>query len=347
MMVVWFHGLFVIPGLFKLFPFDPFASGVDIFFVISGFIMTVTTAGKTLTPAAFFAHRVVRVVPLYWAATILAVAVSHWVPASSFGSPRFSLLHCAQSMLFVPYDSPIYPGRPFPLLPPGWTLNYEMFFYAVFALSLMAAERWRLVLLAVLFVSLASLGKILSPSVGAGSVYTDFRLLEFVSGMAIATLWLKGNLGQWYSGSLTPWIGAAGIAAGAALLTFGSPMSLLIGATLIVGGSLTPWMQRIKCRLLLEIGNASYSIYLSHLFTLDALHAVWKPFVPQSTVAGYAFMIVAMTACAAAGWCCYRLVEKPMTSWLHSLLNGARSTRSVTQRLTAKSKPLADREVAG
>jgi len=314
LMVVWHHCLHQLPGLYDLFPLDFTATGVDIFFVISGFIMVVTTSGKDISPREFFAHRVVRVVPLYWAATTLMAALYLLIP-SQFNSAQLTARTFVESLMFIPYDSPSFPGNPYPMLVPGWTLNYEMFFYAMFAASLAVPARSRLIGIALLFCQLAAIGHMFGPFVGAKFVYTDSRLLEFVAGMVIGTLWVKGKVGEWPAA-----FGIAAIVGGFYCLMVGnSQMTLLAGASLIVLGSLTHSIRKIELWPMMELGNASYSIYLTHLFTLGAMRDVWKH-LPPSTVSSYAFMGVSLAACAVAGWACYWMVERPMTARLQGVV---------------------------
>ncbi len=106
------------------------AVGVDIFFVISGFIMG--TIGYRETPLDFMMKRIIRIVPLYWLVTA-AVCLVSLIPGvfHQFSCDLPSLL---QSLFFIPYVNQA--GHIEPLMVPGWTLNYEMFFYAVFAVGL-------------------------------------------------------------------------------------------------------------------------------------------------------------------------------------------------------------------
>src|ERR1019366_2869669 len=131
LMVVWHHGVGQLATLETYFPFRFGTSGVDLFFVISGFIMVVTTAGRDVTPTEFIARRFVRVVPLYWVLT-LALAATALVAPSLFRSVTLTAVSLIQSLLFIPHFSPSHAGMIWPVLVPGWTLNYEMFFYVVF-----------------------------------------------------------------------------------------------------------------------------------------------------------------------------------------------------------------------
>ncbi len=161
LMVVWHHGVGQLATLETYFPFRFGTSGVDLFFVISGFIMVVTTAGRDVTPTEFIARRFVRVVPLYWVLT-LALAATALVAPSLFRSVTLTAVSLIQSLLFIPHFSPSHAGMIWPVLVPGWTLNYEMFFYVVFAASL--AFSHRLAILSITLAMLVASGYLLGPS---------------------------------------------------------------------------------------------------------------------------------------------------------------------------------------
>ena len=112
-----------------------FEIGVDIFFVISGFIMVYVTWGKLDRPGAhwhFLRARLIRIVPLYWFYTLLLAAVALTVP-SVLDTAIFSVEQLLSLLLFIPG---LFGADARPLLKFGWTLNYEMFFYAVFFLGI-------------------------------------------------------------------------------------------------------------------------------------------------------------------------------------------------------------------
>src|SRR6476620_2791854 len=103
------------------------ASGVDIFFVISGFIMWVTTVRRPqITAAEFMRNRIVRIVPLYWAISLFVLATTLLAP-SLLHTTVFDAPHVVTSFLFLPWRDPVT-GDFWPLLVPGWTLNFEMLF---------------------------------------------------------------------------------------------------------------------------------------------------------------------------------------------------------------------------
>jgi exopolysaccharide production protein ExoZ len=278
MMVVWHHSY---TGWIDFGP-----SGVDIFFVISGFIMWVTTWEKPVTPGRFMALRIVRVVPMYWLATIGMALMVGWSGT-------------IKSLLFVPYD-------PSPVLYQGWTLNYEMFFYALFAACLWLPKRVRLATLMGCMVGLVAVGYALRPSNPIAITYTSSLLLEFAAGAVIGYAWVMRR-------RLPAVAALVCVVVGAILLCKGAPLhgwSQKAGAVLMVAGCLSFTAFHGENKALMQLGNASYSIYLIHPFVLAALKLL---------PLGAAFPSLAMVASATVGWGCYRLIEKPMTSWLHSV----------------------------
>jgi exopolysaccharide production protein ExoZ len=316
MMVVWVHSLYIIPGVAERFGAPYFGgAGVDLFFVISGFIMVVTTARRDMTPVEFFLLRIVRVVPLYWLATLATIACA--VYGHLFKDLHYPPIAIAKSLLFVPYTSLGFPTGAWPILQNGWTLNYEMFFYALFALSLAAPRPFRLPGLAVTLGSLVVVGKLFGPFAGPlASVYTSPLLLEFAAGMILAYGWLHDGPGDWSPHFLL-------------LILFGfycmgsqhSQFIVMGGAFIIVAGCLQTKICAIQNRPLLELGNASYSIYLIHQFVIEAFAWSWLRVFPAATwLSSALFMALALVFCAAAGWLCYRFVERPLTAQLRGLV---------------------------
>jgi exopolysaccharide production protein ExoZ len=321
MMVVWIHALYVIPGVEERLGEQYFsgAAVIDIFFLISGFVMVVTTTRKDMTPVEFFRLRIVRVVPLYWLATIAMIAIAmieSVVSGHSFTDMRYSLSEIAKSLLFVPYEAiPGVPGNVWPIVQQGWTLNYEMFFYALFALSLAVPRRVRPPGLVMTLGSLVVIGRLYGPFASPlMAVYTNAVLLELVAGMILAYAWLHNGSRAWSPLSLIL------IAIALGFYAMGSRHLGLVnmaGAFILFAGCLHPKICAIQNRPLMELGNASYSIYLIHQFALEALAWAWLRVFPLATWASSAFfMTLALILCAVSGLICYRFIERPLTSRL-------------------------------
>ena len=143
LLVVFYHTIYQIKeyqGLFESGIWRFGASGVDIFFVISGFIMWVTAAARPTRPLAFMRNRIVRIVPMYWIVTLGLFTLSSILP-NAIMIVDTTPGHLARSLLFIPHPDPAQPERLWPLLLTGWTLNYEMFFYSIFACALLLPRR--------------------------------------------------------------------------------------------------------------------------------------------------------------------------------------------------------------
>lgn len=319
LMVAWHHGVGQLPGLEAHFPLRFGTSGVDLFFVISGFIMVRTTAGKSVMPGSFIARRLVRVVPLYWALTLALVAAILVAP-SIFRTTVLTPTSLVQSLLFIPHLSPSHAGMVWPVLVPGWTLNYEMFFYAVFAASL--AFQHRLAALASTLAVLVAVGYVLGPFANPiARTYTDPILLEFVAGAVIGQLWIDGRLKLPMSVSL---IGAL-IGAALLMLRDAPPLASytqLLGAVLVVIGTLNMSRLNRQNDVLRALGDASYSIYLTHIFALGAWRWAWAKAqldvssLPMATL----FMVSALVFCALVGWLTFLFLETPLLDRLNALL---------------------------
>jgi exopolysaccharide production protein ExoZ len=328
LMVVWYHGMGQIPAVERLLGRQVGATGVDLFFVISGFIMLVTTAGKSMGPLEFMVRRLVRVVPLYWLTTA-ALLVSVSVVPELFKSVRFTTTSVVLSLLFIPQYSLSLPDQIWPVLVPGWTLNYEMFFYALFAVSLLLPQRMRVPALGATFGLLVVIGIGIGPFASAlATVYTNPMLLEFAAGAIVGQLWLAGAL------RMPLGLATLLIVGGFVLLALGAqPPAMsylaLIGGALMVAGCVHARLRASNIPLFLALGDASYSIYLTHLFALGALRSVWIRISPDPNMASaIAFMVAALVLAAACGYACYRLIEKPVTSVLHGWTRGLRSQRA-------------------
>jgi exopolysaccharide production protein ExoZ len=318
LMVVWHHATAQVPGLHALFPSGFGAFGVDLFFVISGFIIAFTTYGHEARPTTFFRRRLERIVPLYWTLTLAMVALA-LLPPHVFSTLSPTSRTALQSLLFIPHFSDTRPNEIWPLLVPGWTLNFEMFFYALFALLLAPGRARTVPLLVGVCVALVALGALVKPHNAIARTYTDARLLEFALGAVIGEWHARG--GGLRSAALS-WLL---MLLGAALLLWTGPAGAgiapqLIGAGLLVAGCLHPALSARRIGLLHRLGDASYSIYLTHVFTLAALGLVWRKLLPGASTfgSGATFMVLACASSALVGWLCFTWVERPLMQRLRS-----------------------------
>ncbi|WP_411034230.1 acyltransferase family protein [Shinella sp. BYT-45] len=282
------------------------AAGVDVFFVISGFIMWVIVDRRPVAPGRFLLDRIRRIVPVYWLATGLMVAGAL---AGLFPNLVLTADHVAASLLFVPSRSPSS-GEIWPVLVQGWTLNYEMFFYAVFAACLLLPARLRLPAMAAAFLLLVAIGLVAESDAPLFVTYTRPIILEFVAGMLIARLWLAGRIPRPPIALALIGLGLAGFAAiGMLRLPFDEwtcgPLAcaMVYGTVALDKASGVP---RLKIPAML--GDASYSIYLWHTFAISVVAKAGAAFgLPAPSV-----FIASALAGLAAGLCAYRLVERSL-----------------------------------
>ena len=327
LLVVWHHATNQIAGMSEFLASDFGVSGVDLFFVISGFIMVVTTSTSPITPTQFWGRRIARVVPIYWLLTLLMVCIALVAPGL-FKTLRIEPLKLVQSLLFIPHFSASFPAFAWPVLVPGWTLNFEMFFYAVFGASLVIPPRWRLGAVSSLFLGLTAVGVFLGPFKSAiAQTYTSPMLIEFVAGAWIGAWWATR---PW---RVPFWLSLVMVAAGAVLLVLRDrgplgPFSQAAGAALTVIGALHPHFSGWRTRALQALGDSSYSLYLTHIFTLGLVRVAFVKAVsatPNPFTAG-CFMLLALPTCVVVGWVTFRWLEAPLS---RRLSHRRRSTTTI------------------
>lgn len=266
--------------------------GVAIFFVISGYVMLSSTRDRTPAPCAFLMRRIKRIVPLYWTVTACSLMASG-------GSDPLRVL-C--SLFFIPLIDTATGQGMAPILDVGWTLNYEMGFYALFALSLYLPRRLAVPAVIGLLVGLSSLPPP-DDANGLGQFLFQPFLLDFAAGMMIAHLRLRAPRWMLPLGFLLLALLHQGVAI--RLLAVTVPAALIVAAGLSWDGALRKW------RTPMMLGDASYAIYLTHLFVLFALRDWLSP--AQSPVL---MLGLALVASGLAGLLVHILLERRLFKWV-------------------------------
>jgi exopolysaccharide production protein ExoZ len=307
-------------------------SGVDLFFVISGFIILYVhenDMGNASRLVGFIKKRLIRIYPMYWLVTLAILPVYFVAPSFGVGFET-ELKSIILSLFLLPQDH-------FPILAVGWTLSYELLFYCVFGLAIIFSKRTALTFsvawmaLTVYFIfpnwfgqaphELAFLG------VSRDYLFSRFYI-EFFSGCLIVYL-LRTHLVD----SLKVWIFCAGVVwfAAAALNQqhlrdwFGAAHSFLgygVPSFLLILGSqcLNRFSDTLMYKLFYQLGEASYSIYLVHYVMFSVLVKLMANtgLVPLLGATSCSVIVILTTL-----YICYwisRLVERPLTTYLRGKL---------------------------
>lgn len=290
LLVVWYHlhGLLVaravelgLSGRFWSLPHTPVASfgsiGVDIFFVLSGFIIFYTTWHRQVSWVGFIKRRFIRIYPLWWVAVLVAVALS-FLPGVTLDFDRAEVFY---SFLLVPFYSS--EGAVVPIVEVGWTLGYEIYFYLMFSFLIRLRPRIRLFCLTAVFVAAVMSSVVFEPLIALQEVATNVRVLEFIAGGWLAYLFMEGHVArkQWSVFAATLWGALAasyfflydheGLQPSDALYSF------VFASLSLYCGLFIPSIARYKYpRLFVLMGDASYSIYLFHSFLIFFFSGMWK-----------------------------------------------------------------------
>jgi exopolysaccharide production protein ExoZ len=321
--VIFHHAREQFPGFEAIFPSNIGSAGVDIFFTISGFIMVFITATGDRSAPRFIWNRILRIVPLYWLYTIMT-ALLYLIASGLFRSNGLSFEHLILSLLFIPHQNPGDPLTLSPLVKLGWTLNYEMFFYVVFAISMFVNYSKRVLFTFLFLLLLALIGACQFAWIPmAAQFYFADIILEFAAGMLLCQIYKLGKLQPiiFIEVSLiTLIVFVMLINTSPEVLNFRS-FRFGIPAALIVAGMLTFEKYLSKSKLLLLIGNASYSIYLSHIMVIALLRYLY-PRLGLPTAGLFStlvFVSISIFMGSLGGIISYFLIEKPLIKLSRSI----------------------------
>ena len=316
----YFGGIGIVPPVL-----EGGMAGVDLFFVISGFVMVLTTRGrhgKHRKVGEFAWNRAFRIYPTYWFYFLILLPVFLFAP-SLINSSAGNQVDLFASFFLLPSDL-------LPLLLVGWTLTLELWFYIVFSVLLFLPERtlpWALGFWFAVLVAVNWAGPIsASPYI---EVPANAMAIEFIFGAVAALVFRRVNLIA---------AGVCALAGVAFLVTIGiptpmditagpglaRPMTLGLGLALLVL-AVTAFEARRGIGIvgrLSFLGDISYSVYLSHVLVMSVLGRLWSLAAGSLATNQFAVVVAWILVFAAVlvwGWLSYRLIEKPVmrlsTQW--------------------------------
>ncbi len=293
-----------------LFAFDPWGKiGVDVFFVISGFVIwhsTVKHHAPTDAPRFIF-RRLARIYLSYWPALIFAAIVFYW------NKPHeFDLSNSWSAITLLPAD--IVPNGAI-ILGVRWTLTYELIFYAVFALLMLLPRRQAMIAL------LLWGGLTLIPAVD-GSTFLSPYVAEFAAGAALAAT----GRPRWTDWRMLVALGVIAVAFFVAglyvdskentlgrVLTFG-PFSVLV---VYMAVALEQSRKVVAGPAIVELGNASYALYLIHIPILTIFGRHWQTAKAYPDLMAGSAIVASVLASLLWWW----LWEKRAVASVNALIN--------------------------
>jgi peptidoglycan/LPS O-acetylase OafA/YrhL len=257
--------------------------GVDVFFVISGFVMVYAQSHRPKTAAEFLRQRLLRIVPLYWLLTLALGFLTFAIPGISKSGPPspgkfFASLFFLSTVLY----------RDLPVIFVGWSLEYEIFFYVLFAIAIALRRPYAFIGGSLLLLACFSLLK--------------WVALEFLFGMLVCA---------WFQRS-SPYRHARACAGAGLLLLivpFSGPDVVVFGipACLLVLGAAS--MRQIRSPFWNFLGAASYSLYLVQVFAIPTFYKAAAQYL--NTVPGDVLAILAVAWTVALGCALHVSVERP------------------------------------
>ena len=283
------------------------SNGVDIFFVLSGFIMVYIQRDKIISPATFIIDRLTRIAPLYYLLTGLALALTYALPSIFRGDISDIQIHSFASIFFL---SQAFLGK-MPVLFDGWTLEYEMLFYLSISIGLF----FRIKKLTYLFVTLVISFLVIFNLIQAVA-------LEFLLGLFLGALYLNVKTNNkiqlasfiigliWFISTLFVFRLDGGIFT-QRVIAYGIPSFLIIYGLL--------GTNQIQQGVLTKLGDASYSIYLIQVFSISAFYKFIGSIGIFDGLPHDFLAILCLISTAIGGCLLYELVEKHLTKWTRKI----------------------------
>jgi exopolysaccharide production protein ExoZ len=286
---------------------------VDIFFVLSGFVIALALGAGTITVREFAVSRVARIVPLYWLMT-LVVFFGAVLKPDLFNSTTANLSELLKSLFFIPYQKES--GQMYPMLFVGWTLNYEILFYGVTALALLLLRERRFAFITLLLGALFFCASAMHPTHALWLFLAEDRLLEFPLGIAVWLAWKRGTrvpvplavfgvVAMYVFMTCAEWV----LPDSSPLIRNGMPSFCLVLCALSLEGVIA---DNRFTRALAYIGDASYATYLSHPFVVESMRKLLPRVVHGFDVRTTLGALLAILCATCVGCLFYKFVDRPL-----------------------------------
>ena len=295
--------------------------GVDLFFVISGFVMVYITQRRQFSfklIVNFWLRRFLRISPLYYIMTVIMLIGAFYMPQATQLKP--SVAHTLASFLYLPTINPL------PVLAVGWTLNYEMYFYLIFGCVLFLPSKYQIQVLSAWISFSVILGFFYHSDNLLFNQITNQLLIEFLLGVLAGRLYLTENF--WsvtksliiISISFFIIIFAELVDVGEEFrsLIYGIPCAGLVSSLIMLEAKN---IYKFDNKFLLLAGNISYSLYLVHLIVIVIYGKIVMTFLLFDYVNGYILLFGDFIVCILTAILTYKLIEQPLHSNATKRLN--------------------------
>jgi len=305
--------------------------GVDLFFVISGFVMTYITWNEPRSSSAiwpFLKRRLVRIMPIYWLYTLFLVALGLALPR--LFTQTIDIATVILSLLLIPY-TPVG-ANPAPILAVGWTLSFEMYFYGLVALGLLFPRRPFIIGMGIYFIACVTASFFYEFSSPIISLATNTLILEFYFGVLIAVAYMR-------YGKIDEKIGLCGLVVAIptlALVTyFNAPFHLRGIIWGVPAAGFVCWfISREQKNMFMrkaiwqKLGASSYTIYLTHCILLAALGRFGYSLGLMPRIPTDFYIILTSAICIAIGHGLFLTVEQPLGRFVSSIF-GRRKAKGI------------------
>lgn len=290
--------------------------GVNFFFILSGYTWMLSTS-KNSHGGGYWKRKLCRFVPIYYCMTLVEI-VGYMLFPDGFRSVIVNPETVIKSLLFIPCYAGN--GNIRPVYGLGWTLNLELYFYLIAFIAMKTSYKHRKVIISVILLVLFSLGKVLQFQSAILRFWTSQYLLCFVVGIWIYELSVKfAKTHVIFNDKITLAliIGILGILFFNGYI-FGIEnrfwVELFLNSVLLIVG-LTAYRERNCNKLLVILGNMSYSIYMTHFFVIGFLcRVVMKD--TNITLMSTLIVLLALVLAIISSWVAYQIFEVRLAPWL-------------------------------
>lgn len=319
--VVYFHIVFHSQSIYPTFG----KFGVDIFFVISGFVMALIISNKQ-SPRYFAISRIARIVPLYWTLSFLVFLIAVIKP-SLLGSTNANINDLLLSLFFIPHFRDF--GTLHPILVVGWSLNYEMFFYSVILISILVERKhYIFILCGLITLTYIFLGHWFD-SLLLNSFFGKTYLFEFLLGILSFKLYKLGIFSKINKVVLTMCAITLYLIMAYfeinhfdfdRIFLYGIPSTLLLLSVTALERS-NEENNNLMSNFILSVGDSSYATYLSHFYVVAGFQRIIFPKLGMQNLSSSILgVLLILVSSLVVGRILYTFVDKPLSQHLKGYL---------------------------